>query len=144
MKKIIFLLVAMTSLSFANAQKVSNKEVPAIVKSTLQKNYPHAKEVKWSKEDGNYEAEFENGKAESGYSVVINNSGEILETEIEIKIDELPSKARDYAAKKYAGQKLKEAAKITDNKGVITYEAEVKEGDLVFDKNGNFIKIERE
>lgn len=138
MKRTAILLGAMFAVSFANAQKVSDKEVPTVVKSTLQKNYPNAKELKWEKEKGNYEAGFDLN--ETDYSLLIDISGNILETEIEIKVDGLPAKAKDYVSKNYPGQKIKEAAKITDSKGVVTYEAEVKGKDLIFDSNGNFIK----
>lgn len=138
MIKTTILLVAMFGVSFANAQKVSDKEVPTAVKTTLQKNYPNAKELKWEKENGNYEAEFEID--ETDYSLLIDVSGNILETEIEIKVDALPANAKDYISKNYAGQKIKEATKITDNKSVVTYEAEIKGKDLIFDSNGNFIK----
>ena len=142
MKKSVILLAAMFSLTFANAQKVSDKEVPTVVKNTLQKSYPNAKEIKWEKEKANYEAEFEVN--ETDYSLLIDVSGNILETEVEIKIDELPAKAKEYVSKNYAGQKIKETAKITDSKGVVTYEAEIKGKDLIFDSNGNFIKEETE
>lgn len=138
MRKLVFLLAAVASVSFANAQKVSDKEVPAEVKSALQKSHPKAKDLKWEKEKGNYEAGFEVG--ETDYSVLIDASGKILETEVEIKIDELPANAKAYVAKHYAGQKIKEAAKITDSKGVVTYEAEVKGKDLIFDNTGKFLK----
>lgn len=132
----------MFAVTFANAQKVSDKEVPTVVKSALQTKYPNAKELKWEKEKGNYEAEFEVN--ETDYSLLIDIAGNILETEIEIKVDELPAKAKDYISKNYAGQKIKEAAKITDSKGVVTYEAEAKGKDLIFESNGNFIKEETE
>jgi DNA gyrase/topoisomerase IV subunit A len=138
MKKSAILLGAMFAVSFANAQKVSDKEVPTVVKNTLQKSYPNAKEIKWEKEKANYEAEFEVN--ETDYSLLIDVSGNILETEI----DELPAKAKEYVSKNYAGQKIKETAKITDSKGVVTYEAEIKGKDLIFDSNGNFIKEVKE
>lgn len=78
--------------------------------------------------------------AETDYSVLIDASGNILETEVEIKIDELPASAKAYAAQHYAGQKIKEAAKITDSKGAVTYEIEVKGKDLIFDNTGKFLK----
>ena len=67
-------------------------------------------------------------------------SGNILETEVEINMDNLPANAKSYISKNYAGQKIKESAKITDSKGAVTYEAEVNGKDLIFDSNGNFIR----
>jgi len=142
MRKATILLASMFAVTFANAQKISDKEVPTVVKNTLQKSYPNAKEIKWEKEKANYEAEFE--VDETDYSLLIDVSGNILETEIEIKIHELPAKAKEYVSKNYAGQKIKETAKIADSKGVVTYEAEIKGKDLIFDSNGNFIKEETE
>lgn len=138
MKKSIFLFIAAAGVSFAYAQKLSDKEVPAAVTAAFQKNYPNAKEVKWEKEKDNYEAGFEWTKKD--HSVLIDASGNILETEIEIGIEALPADAKTYVAKNYAGQKIKEAATITDSKGVVTYEVEIKGKDLIFDHSGKFIK----
>lgn len=142
MKKLILMAVAamITSLSFA--QKTQDKNVPAIIKSAFQKQYPDSKEVKWEKENGNYEAEFEVG--ETDYSVLIDASGNIIETEIEISVDALPANAKEYISQNHAGRKIKEAAKISDTKGTVTFEAEIKGTDLIFDSNGNFIKEVKE
>ncbi|MDP3442950.1 MAG: PepSY-like domain-containing protein [Ignavibacteria bacterium] len=138
MKKLIFLLAAVASVSFASAQKVSDKDVPAVVKSTLQKNYPNAKELKWEKENSNYEAGFK--IKQTDYSVLLAASGNIVETEVAIAITVLPTSVNTYVARNYPGKKIKEAAKITDAKGVITYEAEVNGKDLIFDNSGKFLK----
>ncbi|MCW5909879.1 MAG: PepSY-like domain-containing protein [Cyclobacteriaceae bacterium] len=138
MKQLAILLVAVMMASCTNAQKVKDKEVPAVVKSALQKSYPNAKELSWEKENGNHEASFE--VDDTDYSLLIDTSGNILETEVEINIDELPAKAKEYISQNHAGQKIKEAAKITDSKGVVTYEAEIKGKDLIFDSNGDLLK----
>ena len=122
----------------AFAQHTQDKDIPAIVKSAFQKAHPDAKGVKWEKEGDNFEAEFEHGKVEQ--SVVLNAQGNILETEVEIAVAELPQKAREYVAAHYKGQSVKEAAKITDAKGMVTYEAEIKGKDLLFDAAGTFLK----
>lgn len=142
MKKLMLMTVAAMFTSLTFAQKMQDKDVPATVKTTFQKQYPDAKELKWEKENGNFEVEFE--LKETEYSVLLDASGNILETEIEISIDALPSNAKDYVLKNHSGQKIKEAAKITDAKGTVTYEAEIKGIDLIFDSNGNFIKDVKE
>ena len=138
MRKLTILVGAIMSLSFSYGQKISEKQVPALVKSALVKKYPDAKSIKWEKESTNYESGFDVNQTE--YSLLIDASGVILETEIEIKISELPAKAKDYISKNFPGAKIKEAAKIIDNKGMITYEAELKGKDFIFDGEGNFIK----
>ncbi|MGE9310538.1 PepSY-like domain-containing protein [Niabella sp. CJ426] len=109
MRKVIFVLLALVNVLLANAQKVSDKVVPVAVKSSLQEKYPNAKVLKWERENGNYEAGFE--VATTGYSVLMDASGKILETETEIKKDELPANAKAHVAKYYAGQKIKATAK---------------------------------
>lgn len=138
MKHVIMMMAASLMTGSAFAQKMQDKDIPAVVKSAFQKAQPDAKEVKWEKEGDNFEAEFEHGKTEQ--SVVLNAQGNILETEVEIAVAELPQKAKDYVATNYKGQSLKEAAKITDAKGVVTYEAEIKGKDLIFDAAGTFLK----
>ncbi|WP_300492054.1 PepSY-like domain-containing protein [Flavobacterium sp.] len=139
MKKMLFFILATAaSISLANAQKISDKEVPSAVKSALQKNYPNAPHLKWEKEKANYEAEFK--MAQEDYSVLLDASGKIVETEIEINVTTLPANIKTYIAKNFPGKKIKEAAKITDAKGALTYEAEVDGKDLLFDSSGTFLK----
>jgi len=51
--------------------------------------------------------------SEKQYSLLIDASGKILETEMEIKMEELPANAKAFISKNYAGQKIKETAKIS-------------------------------
>jgi len=124
----------------ACAQKVKEADVPTAVKDAFKKAYTNTNEVKWEKEGENFEAEFEVG--ETDQSVVFDATGQVIETEVEIKVDELPSGVKDYVAKNYKDTKIKEATKITDSKGTVTYEAEIKGKDLIFDTTGKFIKEE--
>ncbi len=138
MKKLVLMMVAAMITSLTFAQKLQEKDVPAPVKTAFQKNFPQAKVEKWEKEGVNFEAEFELNKSEQ--SVLFDAQGGIIETEIEIEISELPNGIVDYVKTNYKGQSVKEAAKISDTKGTLTYEAEIKGMDLLFDSNGKFIK----
>ena len=126
------------AVAFVKAQEVQHNDVPASAQQSFQKQFPAAKNVKWEKEDGNYEAGFTvNGKKTS---VVITPSGNILETETEMSSNSLSASIRAFITKNYPGQKIKEAAKITDAKGIVTYEAEISGKDLIFDSKGKFLK----
>lgn len=138
MKKLIFLLVSAVGVSFANAQKIPGKEVPEAVKSSMQKSYSNAKNVKWEKEKDNYEAGFTFNATD--YSVLFDASGSIVETETGIAINALPAAVKDYLSKHYPKQKIKEAAKITDDKGIVTYEAEINGKDIILDESGKLLK----
>lgn len=134
MKKFVIIAVAMLLTTLAYSQKVKEKNVPEAVKTAFQKLYPSIDDVDWTMEDQYYEAEFEIN--DTDHAVLLDATGKLIETEIEISVDQLPAKTLEYLK----GKKIKEAAKITDAKGTVTYEAEVKRKDLIFDKNGNFIK----
>jgi len=133
---IIFILVVGSSCL---AQKVQENDVPPQVKAAMQKQFPSATKVKWGKEDTHYEAEFSVDKIE--HSAVFDAQGSLVETEVEIEIAQLPVSVLAYVKANYARQKIKEAAKITDANGNVTFEAEIKKMDLIFDSNGNFVKV---
>lgn len=132
MKKFTLLIVLLVAAQVAFAQK---SKVPQVVQSAFTTAYPNAVDVDWEKEDGNYEAEFDSASGRE-MSVVFDANGGLLETEVPIVFSELPKAAQE-ALK---GKKVKETAKITNAKGVVSYEAEVRRKDLMFDAQGNPVK----
>ena len=134
------LLVICLGVKQVNAQKVKEADVPSAVKKTFATHYSTVKEAKWEKEGSNYEAEFDLNKIET--SVLIDANGKLMETETEINVSELPQPVATYVTKNLNGQQVKEASKIVDAKGTVTYEAEVGKSDYIFDATGNFIKKE--
>ncbi len=136
MKKLASVLVIFLFATFAFAQK--EKSIPTYVKSTFQKKYPTAKNVKWDKEGENYEASFELRKV--NHSILMDAQGNIIETEIGIEATQLPKGVLEYVKKHYPNKQIKEIAKITDAKETITYEVEIKGIDLIFNTNGLFVK----
>lgn len=143
MKTILSLSALVFLLNTATAQKVKEAEVPKAVMESFNKSFKDVKAEKWEKEkNGNYEAEFDFNKEEMSASY--SADGKLMETETEIKVSDLPASVSDYIAKNYPGKKIKEAAKIVDDKGSLSYEAEIKKGkedlDLLFDQSGNFLR----
>jgi hypothetical protein len=137
--KIIVMALAATVIALSGySQKIQEKDLPVAVKESFHKSYASAKQVKWDKEKENYEASFDWNGAD--HSVLYNAEGQTVETEVEIKVSELPAAAKQYMETHYNGKTIKEAAKITDAKQVITYEAEIKGMDVLFDAQGKFIK----
>ncbi|MDP4251384.1 MAG: PepSY-like domain-containing protein [Bacteroidota bacterium] len=142
MKKIVLLTIGtlLTALAI-HAQDLKSKDVPAVVKSALQKKYPEAKRVSWEKEKGNYEGNW-GGKSGEDHSVQFTPSGEFLEMVNAIPVSELPKPVSVYIREHYKGAKITEAGRVTDAQGKISYEAEVHGKDIIFDENGNFVKAE--
>jgi hypothetical protein len=139
MKKFLSIgfLKALVAISFA--QSVPQASVPSPVMMSFKKQFPTVSEkIKWEKEEMNYEAEFMLKGVET--SATFKSDGTLLEVEKEIPQSELPDAAKQYLQSKYPGVKVSETAKITDGKGVVTYEVEIKKMDLIFDSAGTFVK----
>ena len=141
MKKLISVMVCLTFFVCSYAQK-PKADVPAAAKSAFAAKYPTAQKVKWSIEKpGEFEVEFTLGKVES--SALFDASGKFLESEIEIKENELPLSAKTVISKQFAGFKIDEIEKSTDAKGITSYEMEAVKGkeklELVFDVAGKLL-----
>ena len=145
MKKLFLAIAIVFSASITAQTETKSKKVaiPTNVKEAFSKDFPE-KKAKWGMEDGNYEAEFKIKGSDA--SAIYDKKGKRKALEIAIKTSELPSNALEYLKKNYPTNKITEAAKITDDKDVVTYEAEIgKDGksyDVLLDANGKFIKIE--
>ena len=155
MKKIIGFGALLMVMSFATSaqttQKNKQKEekeqksevhTPAAVTTALMHKYPTAKKVTWEKEHGNFEANW-GGKDGEANSVLFTPTGEFLEIVEAIPVTELPAASLQYVKAHYKSAKIKEAGKVTDKNGKITYEAEVNGKDVIFDQHGNFVKEEK-
>ena len=130
MKKLHLLILVF--LAFGLTASAQKKSVPAKVKSSFEQHFKEVEDLKWRKEkDGNWEAEFEQKEVEK--SATFSKSGQLLETETEIKVTELP----DAVKKALAGKKVKEAARIEKVDSSVVYEAEVRRHNLLFDVSGN-------
>ena len=141
-KSILFTLVASIMLMGVSiAQKGKKVVVPAAVKSALAKSYPESSSAKvlWETEKGNYEANW-GGKSGEDNSVQFTPSGAFIEIVQAISVSELPKPVIAYVKEHYKGVKITEAGKKTDAQGKVSYEAEVKGKDIMFDEQGKIIK----
>ena len=137
MKNIICIMFVLVICSAANAQDLKEADVPAAVKAKFALLYPEVKNVKWEKENGNYEAEFGQSKIET--SIIFDAAANLIQTEHEIPVSELPKGVNDYSSQNLKSKKPVEATKILSASGVITYEAEIGNIDYLFDASGNFL-----
>lgn len=140
MKTLLVALGLSLTMCQAEAQKVKSKDVPAEVKNTLQKSYA-VTDADWDKENGSFEANFEQKGKEM--SVLIDANGNILEVETEITEKDLPSGVLTLLASNYKDFEIEEIVRIEANSEV-TYEVEVEKKsqtfDVLFDANGKLLK----
>ncbi len=137
MNRLILLGVVMLLTIQAQSQSVKEKEVPKVVLQKMLSLYPDAKNVKWEMEDGMYEGEFKQNKSE--VSVMLSRDGMVAFTEAQVEVASLPAGLLNYVADNYPGAVISEASKITDSKGMVSYELEIGGDEYVFDTNGNLI-----
>ncbi len=122
----------------SSAQKITKKQLPAAVRAKFSQLSPGVSTEKWGKEGGNYEAEYMVGKVE--HTTVLSPLGILVQTEIDIKPGLLPVPVLTAVKKSYPGEKISEAAEITNPAGSKSYEAEIKGMDYIYDINGTLIK----
>jgi hypothetical protein len=123
------------------AQDLKTAQVPAAVRAALTKKYPSAASTKvgWEKEKGNYEANW-GGRSKEDSSVVFTPEAAFVEIVVAIPVAELPAGVPAYVKQHYPSSKIKEAGRVVDAAGVVSFEAEIKGKDLIFDGKGNFLK----
>ncbi len=128
MKKLMIVVIAVTLLTTAQAQKISADKVPSAVSAAFKTKFPKAEKVTWEMENPKeYEANFKVNSAEQ--SAVFDAVGNWMVTETEIKVAELPKAVSQTLSKKFSGYKIKEAEKVEKKGTGNCFEAEIeKEG----------------
>ncbi len=142
MKKIpLSAMIAIAVTFTACTKKIDASNVPDPVKTSFAKQFPEAT-PKWEKEDGKYEAGFMLDG--NNMSAVFDANGSMEESEMDVKVSDLPQTILAYVKDHYKNKSIKEAAKITLANGTVNYEAKVKGKDLVFDAAGKFLKVDED
>ena len=142
MKKLLVLSVCLTLFIDVSAMNKKDEKISATAKAGFATKFPAAQKTKWSVEKpGEFEVEFTlNGVATSA---LVDQKGNLLETETEIKESGLPQAVKATIAKDFIGYKLDEIEKATDTKNVTTYEMEAAKGkeklEILFDSNGKLL-----
>jgi len=126
------------------ACNTSAQNPPEAVLKAFTAKFANAKEVEWEKEeDSEWEAEFEMDEEE--YSANFSNSGEWLETEMEIETEDLPKEILEVLASEFPGYEIEEAETEKTPSGDF-YELEIEKGEeemeVKMDKSGKILEKE--
>ena len=113
--------------------------------SAFQDKYPDAKDVEWEKEsDTEPEAEFDLNDEEM--SANFSPDGTWLETETEIKEDDLPEAVKSTLKAEFADYELEESEKIATPEYAEAYEVELEQREatleVMLDNSGKVLKQE--
>lgn len=140
-KQTILSFVATAAIAIGGCTSAHNVQVPADVQTRFASQYPGVTVKHWAKEGNNYEAKYMDGSVRK--TVVLDPSGQVVQTETRIETSALPASVMTYINANYGGAKV-HASSITSASGVQTYEVNVKDTDLIFDKDGNFLSKEED
>ncbi len=123
MKNVLLLTLVFATISITGFAQV---KAPKLVLDAFKQKFPDVTSVKWQKEDTHeYEATFHSKGVKT--SANFSDTGELLETETEIKFSDLPNNIQTAFTTKYPQLKAKTISKIETARGVITYELEMKQ-----------------
>ena len=106
------------------SQKITEKDLPAAVKTAFATKFPGATDVKWGKENAKeYEAEFKLNN--TSVSANFKTDGSWTETETTIPSSELPAAVTNTVNKKYPGAVYGVTEKIEKPGAKILYEVNI-------------------
>ena len=144
MKKVIVLSAAALLLfaSSAFAQRITQDQVPSVILNSFQQAFPKATDIEWRKNVNSYKVEFEIGIFEDDHDVWYDKSGKMLKHDEELPKRDLPKAIISTIEKDFAGYKVDEVDKITED-NTVTYHVEIEKNDselkVVFDAKGKVI-----
>lgn len=122
-------------------QSLQKENVPEAIVQSFTQQFPQITDADWTKEDNQYEVNFEMNNTEM--SATYDEQGHQLETESEIAIAQLPQAVQSTIDQQFSDYQIKETAKIENEEGT-NYEAELHKGmksfDVIFNSDGQVLQ----
>lgn len=126
--KIIFsVFVLSTQISFA--------DIPLAIRAAFKKKFPSAEKVKWESGVGQFEAEFV--MEDKTISAIFDDSGNLIETEEQIRMEDIPSHISQNLKNRIGDKKVRELKKVIRSRVMILYKLKIKNQEFLFDETGN-------
>src|SRR5262245_63675018 len=152
MKKFIVLFAFTAFISQAYAQDqvktksthqvIEVKQVPSVVVTSFNSSYPSVENPQWSQRGTFYVVDYSQNS--NDMYVVYDPSGKIIETGEGVVATSYPAPMTTYVKTKYKDEKLVKVYKVKDANGKTLWKGKVKQDYLLFDENGNYIKMEKD
>ena len=137
-----FLSIGIVSCQETKKEDKNESGVPEAVKISFQNKYPGENDPDWKQDDhGYWESHFKiDGEK---YRADFNSDGSWVETENNIKNDELPEAIKKVIAKKFGDEKITEVERVDSAKKGIFYDVEFRQKgknmDVEFREDGTII-----
>ena len=143
MKKILIPIISILLMAACN-QSSKTREVPSNIEEAFTKLHPNATIEKWNDEPPIWEAKYKDGEEKGAVS--FNDKAEVVETELVVSENELPNAPiiPDYIKANYLNEKIQGCEKITKQDGTIIYEIQITGKEIVFDREGKYLSVEKD
>ena len=116
---------------------IEDTDVPKVVEASFAKTHPNAKQLNWIKEDQTYVASYKEHNVNQWTSY--DHLGKLLENKWKVPVNELPYSAQSHA-RKNGSEHMQEYYKITNFRGVVSYEVVTATKEFYFDSAGSLVK----
>lgn len=116
--KTLFLIIFVSSISYATAQDIAKSEVPSQVSSALTSKFAKAKDIEWEMEGDLFKADFEVNSRD--HELWIDRSGSIRRHREELSRRDLPQVISEKVKTEFQEYRIDDAHKVEDN-GRILY-----------------------
>ena len=142
MKTILLVILFGAIAGSVSAQLLSNSQVPAIIKSDFDKQYPHAKKLVWMEEAQGYQASFETNSKK--YFVIYDKNENAIVQTVELDKVKLPRNIRKQLHQNYNSFIVENVSKINSTYGTF-YVANIGRSEealsLQFDNKGKLLDV---
>src|SRR5204862_3256967 len=118
-------------------------DIPVVVITKFQNAYPAVNDVTWTRSGAYYMADYyDNNRGE--YYVIYTPTGDLMEQGQGVDVSTVPSNVNTYVKTKYKDDKMVKYYKVKDAKGKTVWKGKTEQGYVLFDENGNYIKMEKD
>lgn len=143
----IALFFCLSINSYAQKKKYTEKDMPAAVISSFQKNFPEASVRGYDKEteDGITTYEVEATVADVKKDIQFNADGTVIEIEESMNTADLPEKVVAAINSKYGNPSILKSEKVTKGSDIlyeVTFKVKKKKHEVRLDKDGTILETE--
>ena len=147
MKKILVLFALVAFFIQANGQAEGKSaqvqvQVPSVVITSFKSSYPSVENPMWRKSGTYYIVDYSQNT--NDMYVMYDASGKVMEVGEGVSATAYPAPMTTYVKTKYKDDHLKKVYKVKNAEGKTIWKGKVKEDYLLFDENGNYIKMEKD
>lgn len=123
MKKQILIVPMLAAALFAQAQDITQSQVPSVILNKFKIEFPKATDVEWEMDADLFNVEFETG-VNMDQEIWYNSMGDIIRHEEDILVSELPASVGKRIKTDFGDYTIDDLKRIT-TKGMVVYKMDL-------------------